>query len=163
MLIRLDSFNHTLTCPWFSNIPSLALPLLKSTHTAEIPFVFGGTDSMPRPNGSCSLTAGEKALSAKMLAAWNSMASDADPGSDWPRYDSGSSMGINVVGDDFSAGTVDYSMCDFWDMLQLGNSTSSGGNNTGSTSGAATFSGSRLERNTLAWMSFALVLLYLGR
>ncbi|CAN8096709.1 unnamed protein product [Discula destructiva] len=120
------SFNHTLTCPWYNSIPVIALELLGSTHTAEIPFVMGGTDSMPRPNGTCSLTAGEKALSAKMLAAWNSMAMDASPGVDWPRYDGDGSMGINVVGDEFAAGQVDYSMCDFWDEILI--AMPSGGN-----------------------------------
>lgn len=111
------SFNHTLTCPWFPVIPNIALPLLRSTHTAEIPFVFGGTDSLPRPNGTCNFTAGEKALSAKMLAAWDNMATNASPGTDWPRYDNEGSMGINVVGDEFIPGVVDYSMCDFWDGI----------------------------------------------
>lgn len=125
------SFNHTLTCPWYSVIPSYALGLLASTHTAEIPFVFNGTTSMPKPNGTCSLSAGEVALAAKMLGAWDSMATDANPGSDWPQYNSSGSAGVNVVGDDFTVGTVDYSMCDFWDEIQAAtaNGTSSGGAN----------------------------------
>lgn len=159
MLTRLDSFNHTLTCPWYPTIPSGALSLLGSTHTAEIPFVFGGTDDMPRPNGNCSLTDGEKALSVKMMAAWNSMAIDANPGADWPRYNTSSSMGINVVGDDFAAGEVDYSMCDFWDSFD--NTTSSGGNSTGSGSGTTTSEGSLLGRNVMAWSSLAAALLAL--
>ncbi|KAJ4419134.1 putative secondary metabolism biosynthetic enzyme [Gnomoniopsis sp. IMI 355080] len=110
-------FNHTPTCPWFTSIPSSALSLLGSTHMAEIPFVFGGTENLPRPNGSCSLTTGEKALSAKMLAAWNTMAANANPGNSWPQYDTTGSMGINVIGDEFTVGVVDYSMCDFWDEI----------------------------------------------
>ncbi|KAI7780475.1 hypothetical protein LA080_015988 [Diaporthe eres] len=134
------SFNHTLSCPWYSIIPSYALDLLASTHTAEIPFVFNGTTDMPKPNGTCSLSAGEVALAAKMLGAWDSMAANANPGSDWPQYNTSSSAGVNVVGDDFTIGTVDYSMCDFWDGIQAAatNGTSSGGANgttpgTGST------------------------------
>lgn len=125
------SFNHTLTCPWYDSIPSYALGLLASTHTAEIPFVFNGTTSMPRANGTCNLSAGEVALAAKMLGAWDSMATNANPGSDWPQYNTSSSAGVNVVGDDFTAGTVDYSMCDFWDGIQAAtaNGTSSGGAN----------------------------------
>lgn len=163
------SFNHTLTCPWYPTIPSAALTLLGSTHTAEIPFVFGGTDGLPRPNGNCSLTDGEKALSAKMLAAWDSMASSADPGSGWPRYDSSSSMGINVVGDEFEAAVVDYSMCDFWDSFDSSNSTSGGGATSNGTesgpssSGAVTSSRLEPERRMMAWvLSFALMLLCLG-
>lgn len=130
------SFNHTLSCPWYSTIPSFALSLLASTHTAEIPFVFGGTDNMPKPSGTCNLTTGEKALSAKMLAAWDSMAKDANPGTDWPRYNSSGSMGINVVGDDFTAGVVDYSMCDFWDGMLSTASNGSNGSGSGVTSSA---------------------------
>lgn len=131
------SFNHTLTCPWYNSIPSYALGLLASTHTAEIPFVFNGTTNMPKANGTCSLSAGEVALAAKMLGAWDSMATNANPGSDWPQYNTSSSAGVNVVGDDFTIGTVDYSMCDFWDDIQAAtaNGTSSGGAN-GTTPGA---------------------------
>jgi carboxylesterase type B len=130
------SFNHTLSCPWYNSIPSFALDLLASTHTAEIPFVFNGTTNMPKPNGTCSLSAGEVSLAAKMLGAWDSMAANANPGSDWPQYDTSSSAGVNVVGDDFTIGTVDYSMCDFWDEVQAAtaNGTSSGGAN-GTSSG----------------------------
>lgn len=134
--------------------------------------MFGGTDGLPRPNGSCGLTAGERALSARMLAAWNGMASDANPGAGWPRYDAGGSMGINVVGDDFSAAAVDYSMCDFWDGLDDGDdddggdsSTPGGGNSTAGSggSGIVTSARSRLESSTMAWaVSFALVLASLG-
>lgn len=130
------SFNHTLSCPWYASIPSYALDLLASTHTAEIPFVFNGTTNMPKYNGTCSLSAGEVALAAKMLGAWDSMATNANPGSDWPQYNTSSSSGVNVVGDDFTIGTVDYSMCDFWDEIQAAtaNGTSSGGAN-GTSSG----------------------------
>lgn len=160
------SFNHTLSCPWYSIIPSVALPFLASTHTAEIPFVFAGTDMMPKPNGTCNMTAGEKELSTKMLAAWDSMAANANPGSGWPRYNDSSSMGINVVGDDFTAGTVDYSMCDFWDKILAaqtnGTSGSSSGGSGGSTSNGVKFvPGSVLLSGLVAWSMFAGLLLVL--
>jgi carboxylesterase type B len=129
------SFNHTLTCPWYPMIPSYALDLLASTHTADIPFVFNGTADMPKPNGTCNLSAGEVALAAKMLGAWDSMAANANPGSDWPQYNTSTSAGVNILGDDFTPGTVDYTMCDFWDEIQVAmvNGTSGGGaNGTGS-------------------------------
>lgn len=146
------SFNHTLTCPWYPTIPNIALELLGSTHTAEIPFVFGGTSSMPRPNGTCNLTAGEMALSTKMLGAWDNMAANATPGGDWPRYDSNSTMGINVVGDDFTAGVVDYSMCDFWDEILA--ATSTGNNGSGSVTASSGFgvgAGSLLLAFSISW------------
>lgn len=157
------SFNHTLSCPWFPIIPSVALPFLASTHTAEIPFVFGGVDNMPRPNGTCNMTAGEKALSTKMLAAWDNMATNANPGSDWPRYNSSSSMGINVVGDDFTAGTVDYSMCDFWDGIlaaQTNQTNGTSGSGSGTASNGVRFvPGSTLLYSTIIWSIFAGLLL----
>ncbi|KAJ4391704.1 hypothetical protein N0V93_005324 [Gnomoniopsis smithogilvyi] len=154
------SFNHTLSCPWFPNIPSVALPFLASTHTAEIPFVFGGVNNLPRPNGTCNMTAGEIDLSAKMLAAWDNMATNANPGSDWPRYNSSSSMGINVVGDDFTAGTVDYSMCAFWDGILAaqtnGSSSGSSSGGSGSTSNGVRFvPGTVLLCSTIIWSAFA--------
>lgn len=142
------SFNHTLTCPWYAIIPSYALGLLASTHTAEIPFVFNGTTGMAKPNGTCNLSAGEDGLAAKMLGAWDSMAASANPGSDWPQYNTSSSTGVNVVGDDFTVGTVDYSMCDFWDGIQAAtaNGTSGGGAN-GTSSGA----GGSTQTSVAAW------------
>lgn len=147
------SFNHTLTCPWYNSIPSYALGLLASTHTAEIPFVFNGTTNMPKANGTCSLSAGEVALAAKMLGAWDSMAANANPGSDWPQYNTSSSAGVNVVGDDFTMGTVDYSMCDFWDDIQAAtaNGTSTGGAN-GTTPGAG--GAGSTQASVAAWPCF---------
>lgn len=129
------SFNHSLTCAWYASIPSYALPLLGSTHTAEIPFVFGQVDSLARPNGNCSLTPAEKALSVTMMAAWDGMAADASPGDGWPEYTADGSMGVNVVGTDFAAGEVDYSMCDFWDSIAA--QTSGGGNSSSGTAGGS--------------------------
>ncbi|KAK2604059.1 hypothetical protein N8I77_007018 [Diaporthe amygdali] len=145
------SFNHTLSCPWYTIIPSYALDLLASTHTAEIPFVFNGTTNMPRPNGTCSLSTGEVALAAKMLGAWDSMAANASPGSDWPQYNTSSSVGVNVIGDEFTIGTVDYSMCDFWDEIQAAtaNGTSGGGAN-----GTSSGSGSAPTSTAAAWSWF---------
>lgn len=150
------SFNHTLSCPWYPTIPSIALPFLASTHTAEIPFVFAGTDKMARPNGTCNLTAGEKALSVKMLGAWDNMATNANPGSDWPRYNSSSSMGINIVGDDFTAGTVDYSMCGFWDgiLSATSNGTNGGGSGGVTSNGVSSVPGSLLYCSTIIFSAF---------
>lgn len=162
VLIRPISFNHTLTCPWYPIIPAIALPLFGSSHTAEIPFVFGGTDDMPRPNGSCSLSAGEKTLSTKMMAAWNNMATEANPGGDWPQYGSSNSTGINVVGDDFSAGTVDYSMCDFWDALyvELAGENGTGSGNS-SSPGTTKSTGFRLDSGASVFAFSAGVLIFL--
>ncbi|KAL1852392.1 hypothetical protein Daus18300_012225 [Diaporthe australafricana] len=148
------SFNHTLSCPWYTSIPSYALGLLASTHTAEIPFVFNGTTNMPRANGSCSLSAGDVALAAKMLGAWDSMAANANPGGDWPQYNTSSSAGVNVVGDEFQIGTVDYSMCDFWDGIQAvsTNSTSGGGAANDTSPGA----GSMTSAAAWSWFKWSI-------
>jgi len=119
------SFNHTLTCAWYPNIPNnpQILALLGSTHTAELPFVFGQTTNMPPPSGNCSLTDKEKDLSTIMRTAWDGMAADGKPGVDWPIWTQEESMGINVVGDTWGSGKVDYSMCDFWDKLDASTAT----------------------------------------
>lgn len=133
------SFNHTPSCAWYPDIPAVSLPILGSTHTAEIPFVFGGTDGLPRPNGTCTFTDAEKALSARMLAAWDAMARDGRPGDEtsWPAWDEDESRGWNVVADDVLVGKVDYSMCDFWDEIYemqalqaSGSAGQAGGNGT---------------------------------
>lgn len=112
-------FNDTPSCPWFTYIPSTFLPLLGATHTADIPFVFGGTDDLPRPNGTCDFTTQEKALSVRIRAAWDNMARHASPGSNWPLYNPSTSKGVTMVGGGFVAGTIDYSICDFWDQINV--------------------------------------------
>lgn len=158
------SFNHTLTCPWFSNIPSVSLPILGSTHTAEIPFVFGGTEGLPRPNGTCNLTDAEKALSARMMGAWDAMAGMGSPGDDWPEWSEGDSMGWNVVGDEVQVGSVDYTMCDFWDgIFEAQAQQAGGGNGSGSVGNGTTSGGVRVVAgglglslgNLFAFISFA--------
>lgn len=69
-------------------------------------------------------------------------------------------MGINVVGDDFIAGTVDYTMCDFWDRLD--NASSIGGNGSSGGSGSSTSGGLRLQAGSLAWVVLLLVVVHLS-
>jgi carboxylesterase type B len=115
------SFNHTPSCSWYSSIPNSAeaLKLLGATHTSEIPFVFGWTNSMPRPNGSCNFTAAEVAISDFMLEAWTSMAANGRPANSsmWPAWSANGSHGI-TIGDSVTAGALDYTECDFWDKIQ---------------------------------------------
>jgi para-nitrobenzyl esterase len=115
------SFNHTSTCSWNNIIPqdSATLKALGPAHMAEIPFVFGNVDHLPAPNGNCTMTAGEKAISAFMEGAWTSMAASGKPSmndADWPKWNKNASMGI-VVGDTVDAAKVDYSICEFWDQI----------------------------------------------
>lgn len=111
-------FNHTPSCSWTKEVPNrpVVLELLGPAHTSEIPFVFGVVENLPPPDGTCNLTSAESDISMYMKSAWNNMARFAQPPSDWPMYSLNSSMGI-IFQNGSQAGHIDYSMCDFWDML----------------------------------------------
>lgn len=119
------SFNHTPSCAWFGGFEeegaaatAAVLDALGATHTAELAFVFGQTSHLAPPNGTCSMTAAEGALSARFRAAWDAVAADAAPGAGWPRYAASGSPGVNIMPDaSWEIGAVDYSMCDFWDAI----------------------------------------------
>lgn len=117
------NFNHTPSCAWYSGIPESAeaLELLGATHTSEIPFVLGWTSDLPRPGGSCNFTAPEVAISEFMLRAWTSMAADGRPANSsvWPAWTANGSTGI-TVSESVTAGSLDYSECEFWDKIQAG-------------------------------------------
>ena len=135
-------WNHGPTCPWYGNIPAAAVPLLGATHTAEIPFVFNNVNNLPLPNGTCNLTSAEQALASQFVGAWSSMAANGNPGTQWPAYQTNSSMGLNVANTSV-AGMVDYSSCQFWDSIaaSIANNISAAGNastSTGGTNGTST-------------------------
>jgi carboxylesterase type B len=117
------NFNHTPSCAWYSGIPNspLVLELLGATHTSEIPFVFGWTNGLPRPDGSCNFTAREVGISNFMMEAWTSMAASGRPANSsvWPAWSAGGGKGI-TVGETVVAGSLDYSECEFWDKIQAG-------------------------------------------
>ncbi|KAJ9151411.1 Carboxylic ester hydrolase [Pleurostoma richardsiae] len=147
------SFGHTPSCPWADAIPdnSAVLALLGPAHSSEIPYVFGAVDGLPRPDGNCSFTDAERAMSRFMVSAWTSMAESGAPGGSWPAFTSNASLGVNFNAT-YEAGVVDYSMCDFWDAVareiaQLdANQTESGSSNAtanqSTTTSAASAAGS---------------------
>ena len=112
-------FNHTPTCPWFTQMPKESLPLLGPTHTSEIAFVFGETDHLPFPSGNCSFTPAEKQISRFLEGSWTRMSRGQAPvenSKTWPMWKPDVSHGI-VIDDDVHVGEVDYSVCEFWDKI----------------------------------------------
>lgn len=113
------SFNHSPSCDWEDQVPNSAalLQLLGATHTAEIPFVFGHTQNLPPPSGTCNFTNAEVGMSGWMKKAWTNMASYGKPGMGWTAFEAaGNGTGMNY-GDAAVVGKVDYSMCEFWNPL----------------------------------------------
>jgi carboxylesterase type B len=111
-------FSHTPSCAWYAAIPDAILKYVGATHTAEIPFVFNMTHNLPPPDGNCTFTAKEQALSASMSQAWTNMAEFGSPGdaSVWPQWTRNSSAGV-TIDDSMVVGTVDYTSCLFWDAI----------------------------------------------
>lgn len=107
------------TCPWYSVIPPFALPIFGAAHTAEIPYVFANVNNNPPPNGNCNFTSAEQQLSTEFVRFWTSMAAAGNPGSQWPRFATETSQGLNVLNGSASAtpGVVDYSICAFWNQV----------------------------------------------
>lgn len=114
------SFNHTSSCAWGFDVPQSAevLEILGATHTGEIPYVFGQTRELPRPDGNCSFTKAENAISDFMIEAWTSMAANGRPSDSrqWPAWTLSGSEGI-TVNDVVISGPLDFSGCEFWDKM----------------------------------------------
>ncbi|KAL7928902.1 Carboxylesterase [Trichoderma chlorosporum] len=117
-------FNRTLSCPWLvvggQSFPSADLaPFFGSTHTAEIPFVFGNMDDQPFGNGTCSASKQDRSLSASMIAAWTAMAESGNPSTKsvkWPRFDDHSNQGVYIQ-DSIASAELDFSECEYWDAI----------------------------------------------
>lgn len=115
-------WGHTPTCPWYDAFTAAALPILGAAHTAEIPYVFANTQRNPPPDGECSFTAAERALSEEIVAFWTSMAASGTPGGGWPQFGGaeGGTTGL-IVEDGASSGTVGrigYEVCEFWERVR---------------------------------------------
>ncbi|KAI1075441.1 alpha/beta-hydrolase [Whalleya microplaca] len=108
-------FDHSPSCPWTSNIPAKYVSVLGATHSSEIPYVFNMTTGMPPPNGTCTFSDTERALSNAMSRAWTNMAEFGKPGDEttWPAWTSDKGLGVKM-GDTMNVTTVDYSSCTFW-------------------------------------------------
>jgi carboxylesterase type B len=144
---------HVPHCPWQASPPPAALPLIGATHTSEIPLVFGNGVNQPliSANGSCNFTAAETTISETLIAAWTSMAISGNPNvGGWAQWSNSSSQGLVIGANATSVGAIDYSFCQFWDMinadyLSFTNSSStngtSGNGSGGSGSGSGTKSG----------------------
>jgi carboxylesterase type B len=141
--------SHVPTCPWVTFPPPEGLKLIGATHTSDIPFIFGNSANQPlsSPNGTCNFTAAETSISETLIAAWTSMAVSGNPGG-WPQWDNSSSQGLLIGTNTTSIGAIDYSFCQFWDMiddtyLSFTNSTygNNGTNGTGTGSGSGSGSG----------------------
>ncbi|KAI2465933.1 alpha/beta-hydrolase [Annulohypoxylon bovei var. microspora] len=111
-------FSHVPSCGWYAGIESAWIPSLGATHTSEIPFVFNFTSGMPPPDGNCTFTQPEQALSRDMSRAWTNMAGLGRPAdqSAWPAWTSNASVGV-VMDDAMEPGVVDYTECIFWDAV----------------------------------------------
>ncbi|KAK4068211.1 uncharacterized protein Triagg1_7454 [Trichoderma aggressivum f. europaeum] len=117
-------FNRTLSCPWLDQdgqpFPSADLaPFFGSTHTAEVPFVFGNMDNQPFSTGSCNASKQDRSISASMVAAWTALAERGNPETKsvgWPRFDAHSKRGVYIQ-DSIAPAELDFTECEFWDQI----------------------------------------------
>jgi carboxylesterase type B len=113
-------FSHAPSCDWETLLPPAALPIVGATHSAEIPFVFGNTENLPLPNGTCSMSSTELTISKFMNEAWTSFAASQKPTTNstaWPAYGGPSNtVGITFLNSTFP-GKIDYSVCALWDRI----------------------------------------------
>jgi para-nitrobenzyl esterase len=147
-------FAHSPSCSWISVVTtSEALQLLGATHTSELPFVFSQLTYLPEPNGTCSFSAQEDAISRAMVAAWTAMASNGNPngennapgitGAPWPQFNATAPSGL-LVGDTASIGLLNYTQCDLFDQINsvIVGQDPAGGHGNGATSGGNSTQGS---------------------
>jgi carboxylesterase type B len=114
-------FAHTPSCSWFpgQDLSAEDLAGLGPAHTAELPFVFGHTSGLPAPNGNCSFTPAEKAISSSMVAAWTAMAATGSPSrhnAAWPAWNASAGLGW-LVNTTATPGVVDFAPCALFDAV----------------------------------------------
>lgn len=117
-------FSHTPSCPWISiddeSFPTSELaPFFGSTHTAELPFVFGNMQNQPFGNGTCQATSAERKISQIIIEAWTAMAAEGNPATmqqKWPEFSEGSHQGLRIENGTFLT-QLDFSECQFWDQV----------------------------------------------
>ncbi|KAH9987546.1 alpha/beta-hydrolase [Xylariaceae sp. FL0662B] len=111
-------FGHPPSCPWVADIPTQYVSLLGATHSSEIPFVFNMTAGMPPPDGNCTFSETERALSNAMSRAWTNMAASGRPGDEatWPAWTSDKVLGVKIQ-NTMGITTMDYGSCTFWDEI----------------------------------------------
>ncbi|KAK5988801.1 Para-nitrobenzyl esterase-like protein [Cladobotryum mycophilum] len=117
-------FNRTLSCPWLwedgQAFPSPELaPFFGSTHTAELPFIFGNMDKQPWGNGTCNASLEDRELSKTLIKVWTSMAQEGRPTfrvRDWPAFNATSHKGWYIQ-DKIVVQDIDFVECEFWDGI----------------------------------------------
>jgi carboxylesterase type B len=111
---------HTPSCQWLTSLPAKAIPYVGATHTSDVPFIFGNLAGLPLPGGNCTMNADEHAISESLIAAWSAMASTRNPsvpgGQQWPQWNNNTLQGVTIV-NATGVGTMDYSQCAFWDVI----------------------------------------------
>ena len=124
------------------------MELLRATHTAEIPFVFGNLDNLPHPDGTCNMTSEEGQLSKSIISTWNSMAANSAPDGSldaWPVWNSTTMQGL-IINNSTLVGVVNYTVCEqLWDTLDtklLNFTTAANTTATGTPTGSTTPTGS---------------------
>jgi hypothetical protein len=152
---------HVPSCSWNAAIQPAMLPVLGSTHSAELYVVFNQLRHLSYPsNGSCTASPFERTISTVLVEAWTSMAVNATPasasmnGTQWPEWSLASSAGFIIGQDSLTAGAINYTVCDdLWDqvlLLQLDSDTSN------ATSSIATGSDTSFGASAGATLSIAM-------
>lgn len=107
---------HVRSCAWYSFIPQDSIAYLGATHTAEFPFVFNTTRSLPAPGGNCTMKPAEVEMAHHLSRAWTNMAESGKPGNaeSWPALNDKTWIGLSIGQDKLGVGRLDYSSCAFW-------------------------------------------------
>ena len=139
--------SHIPKCTWEKTIPSSDLKLFGASHASELQYVWNQTVDLPPPNGNCSQTSQEIAISRMLANAWTAMAKNAKPGdvngTTWPGYSVHNPQGL-LVTNSTSVGPINYTICDtLWDpfelaRLQKATNTTGSTTTTNATTGTAT-------------------------
>lgn len=102
---------------YFTHVPSFTslMPFLQSTHTAELPFVFGN----PLIDG-LNLKNEEAELSTKMMTYWTTFASSGTPNATsntlltWPNYDALKQEHLVFSTTPSVENKLKHDLCEFW-------------------------------------------------
>ncbi|KAK6344260.1 hypothetical protein TWF696_007902 [Orbilia brochopaga] len=111
------------SCP-YTRMSADEAALLGPTHAFDIPFVFAHTSRLPRPNGTCDFDATEVRISQTLVDTWTELALTGNASTasfPWPEFSNDTWMGV-YIGDEGAVVRslqANFSICDFWDQIEV--------------------------------------------
>ncbi|KAF3922651.1 Acetylcholinesterase [Orbilia brochopaga] len=117
-------FDLTPSCASVPGLSDIEAELLGPTHAFDIPFVLAHTSNLPPPNGTCQFDDTEVQVSQTLVDAWTELASMGNVSIDafqWPQFNNDTWMGVYIGNEGAVVRSLqaNYSVCEFWNQIEV--------------------------------------------